>query len=599
MPRPLPVDPGSPTDAGRAATRMGRGHAGRAGAVLMLTLIALASGASASVQFPSTPDWQSGQAGQYGTGCALRDLDGDGWPDIVVANGNDMERQALAVYLNQGNGLFPANPTWSSSDLDYNGHLDLADVDGDGVLDCAVAVYIGAGGFGTPGRVKLYRGLGNGTFSSAPVWTSGDTFYCFSVAFGDANGDGRPDLACAAGEPYNRYKASYRVYRNAGAALESLPYWRSGAPKLGLDVTWGDINRDGFLDLAFAGAAKATGSDPIAYPNEVYFGDGNSFPADPDWVSTDPRYLANTLSLGDLNGDGWLDLAVADNNQTGGAGDGRTKLYLNDGAGALASTPGWTSTFDGYGSHVSFADVDDDGDLDLAAGAWWGKVRIYENAGGTIPGAPSWQSSTTSVIETISWDDADRSGVGSPYVEFFTGDGQAKVFAVRRRPFTLLDVRIDGASVPPGLRTSAPEGGWIALGTAPPAGATVELRYAAAAAPDFAVSNWDPGVGDYLFLNRLVPVAAPASPAAPVALTAAPNPARRGSPMRFSGVSGGGVLEVFDASGAALGSWRVASGPAVWDGRDQSGRPVSAGSYWVRLTALDGPPRTTRVVIYR
>ena len=568
---------------------------------LSLALAALPPAlAPASILFPATPDWESGQPGQYGTGCAFRDLNDDGWPDIVVANGNDMQRQALAVYLNQGGGLFPSSPTWSSTDLDYNGHLDLADVDGDGNLDCAVAVYIGAGGFGTPGRVKLYRGNGDGTFSATPVWSCQDAFYCFSVAFGDADSDGRPDLACAAGEPYNRYKEYYRVYRNLEGELEPLPFWQSADRKLGLDVTWGDVNRDGILDLAFAGAAKATGSDPISYPNEVYLGTGAGFPTAPDWVSTDPRYLANTLCLGDLNGDGWLDLAVADNNQTGGSGEGRTKLYFNNGAGQLVATPGWTSTFDGYGSHVSFADADHDGDLDLAAGSWWGRVRIYEHAGGSIPAAPAWQSTSTSVIENIAWEDADASCVGSPYVERFPGDGETHVFTTLRRPLRLLDVRVDDVLVPVGERTHGSESGWVALGFAPAAGSEVIVRYAAPAAPDFAVSNWDPNVGEQLFLNQLIPAGIPEPVVAPVALVAAPHPAPRGAPVGLEGEWGdGSVLELFSVGGARLGRWPLRNGAAQWSGRDGRGDPIPAGSYWARVTGGPGGATTTRLVIVR
>ena len=189
---------------------------------VLLLLICSGSAATAAIQYPSQPDWQGTPSNRYGTGCALRDLNGDNLPDLVVANGNDMARQPLVVFRNLG-GTFPATPTWTSSDIDYHGHLDLADVDGDGVLDCAVAVYIGAGGFSTPGKVKLYRGNGDGTFSANPVWTCAIGFYCFSVAFGDVNMDGRPDLACTAGESYNYIRERYRVFRNVGGVLETTP----------------------------------------------------------------------------------------------------------------------------------------------------------------------------------------------------------------------------------------------------------------------------------------------------------------------------------------------------------------------------------------
>jgi len=99
------------------------------------------------------PSWQSSPQGYVSTGCCLRDLDGDGYPDLVVANGNDMARQPVTVYRNLG-GTFPVTPTWVSEDSDYCGHCDLADVDGDGKLDLAVAVYLGRTCSVTPGCVQ-------------------------------------------------------------------------------------------------------------------------------------------------------------------------------------------------------------------------------------------------------------------------------------------------------------------------------------------------------------------------------------------------------------------------------------------------------------
>ena len=53
--------------------------------------------------YNDTPDWIS-ENPRYSTGGALVDLDRDGWVDFVVANGNDMAEQRLAVYYNRGDG---------------------------------------------------------------------------------------------------------------------------------------------------------------------------------------------------------------------------------------------------------------------------------------------------------------------------------------------------------------------------------------------------------------------------------------------------------------------------------------------------------------
>ena len=225
-------------------------------------------------------------------------------------------------------------------------------MDGDGILDLAVAVYIGAGGFGSPGRVKLYRGLPDGSFSPNPVWQSSDTFYCFSLAFGDLDLDGRPDLACATGDDYYDHPERRRIYRNVDGALGTTPAWVSTENEYSLDVVWSDFNEDGYLDLAFAGTSC---------PNRIYFNQGGTMAPTAGWSSADASIFANTIDAGDFDGDGWIDLAVADNNQLGGGG--RTKIYRNLGAGALGTQPFWQSNQFGYGSHVSWIDIDEDGNI--------------------------------------------------------------------------------------------------------------------------------------------------------------------------------------------------------------------------------------------
>ena len=89
--------------------------------------------------YHTTPDWVSSDT-LYGTGAALADLDRDGWLDFVVGNGNDMRRERLAVYYNNGDGTLPNAPDWLADDAAYNSHVSVADVNGDGWPDIAVGV---------------------------------------------------------------------------------------------------------------------------------------------------------------------------------------------------------------------------------------------------------------------------------------------------------------------------------------------------------------------------------------------------------------------------------------------------------------------------
>ncbi len=548
-----------------------------------------ASMAHATIPLPATPDWESTAQGRYGTGLGVGDFNGDGWMDFVVSNGNDMARQSVGVYLNHGDGSFPSTPDWTSTDIDYLGHLDLADVDGDGILDLAVSVYIGASGFSTPGRVKLYRGLGDGRFSDTPAWQSADTFYCFSLAFGDMDMDGDPDLACATGDDYYNHPERRRIYRNVGGALETAPVWQSTESEYSLDVTWADFNGDGALDLAFAGTSC---------PNRIYFATGGGIAPTAGWSSSDASIYANTAAAGDYDGDGWIDLAIADNDQLGGGG--RFKLYRNLGTGTLGTQPIWQSSYGGYGSHVSWIDLDEDGDLDLATGEWWGPVRIYENAAGVLGTAPAYTSATASVIENEVWEDLDNDGLQEGRIAEWDGDGSRKLFVLPERPARrLLSVAVDGVSLPVGSVRLDPDDGWIVLPDAPSAGAEVRCTFVTSADLDLLLSNWDSTEGEYLFYNTRNPSGLLAyQPGMDLRIEFGPNPSWSAVRFEALGAAGAteGVFELFDAQGRSVRQIPVPGSRFEWDGRNDGGRLVTPGVYLGRLRAADGRLAFVRVL---
>lgn len=558
---------------------------------LLLLLSSLPRTVFAAIPLPLNPDWESTPNGQYGTGLGVGDLNNDGWMDLVVANGNDMARQRLSVYLNRGDGTYATAPTWSSADIDYNGHLDLADVDGDGHLDCAVAVYIGQGGFGQPGRAKLYRGNGDGTFSSNPTWSSAQSFYCFSLSFGDMDMDGRPDLACATGDDYEDHREYRKIFRNLNGTLESTPSWSSTEYEYSLDATWADFNNDGALDLAFAGTSC---------PNRIYYSVAGAIQTTAGWSSTDNSIFANTVAAGDVDGDGWVDLAIADNNQLGGSG--RFKLYKNL-SGSISTTPTWNSNQSGYGSHVSFIDADEDGDLDLSTGQWWGPVRIYENVAGALGANPSYTSSTSSVIENQIWEDVDNDGLQRALSQDFVGDGSRRLFSMVRRPVrSIVSVHVGG--VPVDLQDVALDcdDAWILLPTAPAPGAPIHVVFASSADVDLALSNWDTTEGEYLFRNTRNPSTAPELADAPQ-LRVWPNPSA--GPVnvyvpeaQLPRVRTASVLwEVVDVCGRRVAEGRGTGGTVVWSGQDRTGERVPSGVYWFRL--LCGPGEAHGVKLIR
>jgi len=445
------------------------------------------------VPYPQFPDWRSADSTTVSTGGAFADIDKDGWLDFVVANGNDISRQQVVVYYNNGDGTFPTTPNWHSSDIDYHGHLDVGDVNEDGWPDVAVSVYIGPSGFGSPGKVKLYLN-NNGILSSNPDWVSGDAVYTFSCAFGDADGDGDIDLAVAGGESYYNNPEQPRIYYNDGGMLESLPSWKATASEYSYDVNWADFDNDGDLDVVFAGESS---------PNRIFANNNGVISTTPTWQSTDPSQYANSLFIGDVNNDGFFDLAISDNNQLGG--QGKFKIYLSNN-GILNTTPFWTSTFSGYGSGIYLADIDDDNDLDLLTGGWWQPVRIYLNESGSFNVNPQYTSTSTSVVEVMVCGDVDNDAVQN-IQQVFTSDGSKKLFYLPRTPLQNIQRVIVGTDTLHNNQFCFDlENGWVMLASQPSAGISVIVETAVTWDIDMGITNWDQIKGNYVFFNTTNPV---------------------------------------------------------------------------------------------
>ncbi len=456
-------------------------------ALILLILIPCLS--SGQVNFNSTPFWTSTDVADYATGGAWADINNDGFLDLVVSNGNDMARQRVAIYMNN-NGTLPTTATWQSADIDYHGHLSAGDINNDGYIDIAVSVYIGASGFNQKGRVKVYMN-NNGTLSSNPSWVSADSLYTFSCALGDADGDGDLDLAVACGEAYNNRPDNLRIYFNNNGTLSPLPGWKSNNLTCGMDVAFADINRDGRLDLVFACER---------YPNYVYLNNGDSISKSPSWTSGDGSIYANSLFVNDINNDGYLDLAVSDNNQLGGSG--KYKIYMNN-SGNLATTPSWTSRNAGYMSGINIVNLTNDELPELLCGGWWMKCWIYQNNSGSYPADSQWASNTSSVVEAIFCGDFDNDGVFLK-TDQYTSNGIKKLYYVSKKPIhKLIEVRYGSTIIPVTGYCFDSETGWISLKNPPANGVIISVKYNVSNDLDIAVTNWDNTKGNYVFKNNI------------------------------------------------------------------------------------------------
>jgi hypothetical protein len=221
------------------------------------------------------------------TSLATADFNGDGRLDLVVgASGNS--GGDIVIYLGNGDGTFQAGATYPVGGSGVPGSIVVADYNGDGKLDLAVA-----NGYSSNG-VSILLGNGDGTFQSAVQYATGLSPQ--SIATADFNGDGKLDLVVANGDP-TANSVSILLGNGDGTFRPHTDYSTGVGPA---SVTTGDFNGDGKLDLATADSDSNTVS--------ILLGNGDgTFQANQDFVvgATPVSVVAR-----DFNGDGRLDLAV-------------------------------------------------------------------------------------------------------------------------------------------------------------------------------------------------------------------------------------------------------------------------------------------------
>jgi hypothetical protein len=433
-----------------------------------------------------TPDWIS-NTHHYATGAALADLNQDGWLDLIVSNGNDMNKEHVEAYLNDGQGHFPLTPTWESADIGYNGHLDVADVNSDGWPDVAVSYLGTTSSFGPIARVYMNN---EGVLSSNPDWSSSITGNAFGVAFGDVNNDGRPDLAIATGNPYGGLEYHTYVYVNENGSYGSSPGWQSDDQHMNMGALWVDADNDGWLDLATIGGSHQT---------EIYRNLGGTLETTTSWQTTDDANpFGIMLAAGDVTGDGLRDLFTTDNTQLGG--DGYFKQYTGLPEGLFSTTHSW-DYFGDYGSAVALADVNGDDRLDLATGSWWANSLLFLNQGSGLPTTPSWTSSPSTVVEKIVFGNIGPTQNDRVTTQVFPGDGVQRLFYLHRQAIQYItQVKDDGVILTPAEYTYSRDQGWLTVASAP--AQQLEVTYTYSYSLDMAVTNWD-GVGNYVYYNTL------------------------------------------------------------------------------------------------
>ncbi len=343
-----------------------------------------------------------------GSGAGALDFDNDGWIDVIILSGASMDdlriivkggrpdalKSRLYLYRNLGNGKFADVTAKSGLEVRFwPTGVAAADYDNDGNVDILITAI---------GSDSMFRGAGDGTFAEVGkrAGISQRTAWHTGGAFGDYDNDGDLDLYIAGyldlsklpfdeKAPVCRYRglnvfcgpmglaaADDILYRNKGdGTFEDVSAAAGTArakPSYGFTPVWEDLDQDGDLDLLVTNDSA---------PNFLFVNNGDGTFAE-DALARGIAYNADGkqqadmgVAVGDYDGDGDVDILTTT------FADDYFPLFEQASPGYFEDVSFRTGlvepTMPLLGWSAGFADLDNDGDLDL----WTVNGHVYPSAG--------------------------------------------------------------------------------------------------------------------------------------------------------------------------------------------------------------------------
>lgn len=331
-----------------------------------------------------------------GNGCVAADLDLDGSTDLYVTTA-----RGDVLLWNEGDGTFTDGTESAGTDV-YGWHTGVAvgDINGDGWPDLLVAGYVEPntpnpdGGIAFPNTLVARRDLlylsegpgptGHVTFREVGEEVglkSGEYEYGLGVVLSDLDGDGDLDLFVANDTNPNRlYENVARPDDPFGFRLVDVTdRAKVGDLNSGMGVAAEDYNDDGLFDLIVTNLGDQVHS---VYRNETNL----RFAEGLDDLGVGDLGVGNTgwgVSWADYDLDGHRDLMIANGFVpiTGDEDRQLLSLYRNTGAGLtdISNLAGLDALGALHGRGLATADYDNDGDIDVAVSSIGGPVRLLEN----------------------------------------------------------------------------------------------------------------------------------------------------------------------------------------------------------------------------
>ncbi|MFC2136572.1 FG-GAP-like repeat-containing protein [Bacteroidota bacterium] len=315
------------------------------------------------------------------------DYDNDGDLDFLLTGNNGLT-QISEIYKNNGDNSFNVQSDIFLTGVEH-GSCKWGDYDNDGDLDILLT---------GSGISKIYRNNGNNIFSEQTnISLTG--VQNSSAAWGDYDNDGDLDIVLTGKYGSTRISKIYK--NNKNNFIE-----QSGISLTGVQnssVTWGDYNKDGYLDILLTGYTGTTQISKI-YKNNC----NNTFTEQTDISLTGVEFGSSVW--GDYDNDGDLDILL-----TGYTGSNRiSKIYKNNLPDSLGFSEQTDISLPGVqNSSVAWGDYDNDGNLDIILTGYNGSDRISKIYKKNVDNSFSEQTDISLIgVESGSsiWGDYDNDG---------------------------------------------------------------------------------------------------------------------------------------------------------------------------------------------
>ncbi|MES2654490.1 MAG: FG-GAP-like repeat-containing protein [Bacteroidota bacterium] len=296
-------------------------------------------GSSGTVNFATKVDFTTGSAS---LSVAIGDIDGDGKPDLAIANISSNTVSVLRNKCSIGTVSFETKVDFTTGSAPLS--VAIGDIDGDGKPDLVTV----NNNSNTVSVLPNTSSSGIVSFATKVDFTTGSSPY--SLAIGDIDGDYKPDLAIT-----NKNDSSVSILRNIGSIgtinfAAKINFTTGSNPQF---VAIGDIDGNDKVDLAIANfnsntvsVLRNTGSiGTINFATKVDFITGSN---------------PNSVAIGDIDGDGKPDLATAN------ISSANISILRNLGNSSIVSFETKVDfTINGNPQSIATGDIDGDGKPDL------------------------------------------------------------------------------------------------------------------------------------------------------------------------------------------------------------------------------------------